>query len=122
MDVDLFISRWRDSGGSERANFQTFANELTDLLGVPKPQPATANSQNDSYRFERPVTFIHTGSQSRGFIDLYRAEHFVMEAKQGTEGAKPDPRPSFPCCPTCPPPCAKATASAVVALGMPLSR
>ena len=91
MDVEDFISRWRLSGGSERANFQTFANELTDLLGLPKPDPATANAQNDSYRFERPVTFIHTGSQSRGFIDLYRAGHFVMEAKQGTEGAKPDP-------------------------------
>ena len=93
LDVEGFISTWRQSGGSERANFQTFANELTELLGVPKPKPkpATADSAGDSYRFERPVTFLHTGTQSRGFIDLYRAGHFVMEAKQGTAGAKPDP-------------------------------
>ena len=50
------------------------------------------DSQNDDYRYERPVTFIHTGTQSRGFIDLYRARHFVMEAKQGTgKGREPEP-------------------------------
>lgn len=36
------------------------------------------------------MTFIHTGTQSRGFIDLYRAKHFVMEAKQGVGGSQPD--------------------------------
>ena len=89
MNIDDFIARWSASGGSERANFQQFAIELTQLLGVPAPKPATADAQNDDYRFERPVTFIHTGTQSRGFIDLYRRGSFVMEAKQGT-GAAPD--------------------------------
>ena len=87
MNVDDFISRWSASGGSERANFQQFAIELTQVLGVPAPKPATADAQNDDYRFERPVTFIHTGTQSRGFIDLYRRAAFVMEAKQGTNAA-----------------------------------
>ena len=87
MNVDDFISRWSASGGSERANFQQFAIELTQVLGVPAPKPATADAQNDDYRFERPVTFIHTGTQSRGFIDLYRRAAFVMEAKQGTDAA-----------------------------------
>jgi SAM-dependent methyltransferase len=82
--VDEFITRWQASGGSERANFQQFAVELTQLLDVPGPKPATADAQNDDYRFERPVTFIHTGAQTRGFIDLYRRGCFVMEAKQGT--------------------------------------
>lgn len=86
--VDDFISRWKASGGSERANFQTFANELCEVLGLPRPAPATEATRANSYCFEHPVTFIHTGTQSRGFIDLYRAGHFVMEAKQGT-GAKP---------------------------------
>ncbi|WP_092778065.1 class I SAM-dependent DNA methyltransferase [Jannaschia pohangensis] len=86
MDVAEFITRWAASGGSERANFQTFANELCGILGVPRPDPATQHAPSDAYCFERPVTFIHTGSQSRGFIDLYRAGHFVMEAKQGTDG------------------------------------
>lgn len=37
VDVEGFISRWKPSGGSERANFQQFAIELTQLLGVPAP-------------------------------------------------------------------------------------
>lgn len=57
---------------------------------MPRPDPATGDLKRDSYRFEHPVTFIHTGSKSHGRIDLYRAGHFVMEAKQGTEGAQPD--------------------------------
>ncbi|MBY0362234.1 MAG: class I SAM-dependent DNA methyltransferase [Phreatobacter sp.] len=84
VDVEAFIARWKPSGGSERANFQQFAIELTQLLGVEAPKPATADAQADDYRFERPVTFIHTGTQSRGFIDLYRRGCFIMEAKQGT--------------------------------------
>ena len=83
MSPDEFIQRWKASSGSERANFQQFAIELTQLLGVPAPKPATADAQNDDYRFERPVTFIHTATQSRGYIDLYRRGAFVMEAKQG---------------------------------------
>jgi len=86
VTVDDFITRWAASGGSERANFHTFANELCELLEVPKPAPASDDHGADGYRFERPVTFIHTGSQTRGFIDLYRVGHFVMEAKQGVAG------------------------------------
>lgn len=86
LQIEDFISRWKSSGGSERANFQTFANELCEVLGLPRPAPATEATRANSYCFEHPVTFIHTGTQSRGFIDLYRAGHFVMEAKQGTGG------------------------------------
>lgn len=86
MNIDDFITRWQQSGGSERANFQTFANELCDVLGVPRPTPASETATGNAYHFEHPVTFIHTGSQSRGFVDLYRAGHFVMEAKQGVSG------------------------------------
>ena len=89
MQVDEFIERWSRSGGSERSNFQTFANELCEALDLPKPDPAMAATRDNSYCFEHPVTFIHTGTQSPGFIDLYRAGHFVMEAKQGTGAAVP---------------------------------
>ncbi|MFU8899400.1 MAG: class I SAM-dependent DNA methyltransferase, partial [Roseinatronobacter sp.] len=89
MLIEDFIARWRQSGGSERANFQTFANELCDVLGVPRPAPATQTASANAYHFEHPVTFIHTGSQTRGFVDLYRAGHFVMEAKQGVTGTAP---------------------------------
>lgn len=90
MQIEEFIDRWKRSGGSERANFQTFANELCDALGVPRPTPAIETANANSYCFEHPVTFIHTGTQSRGFIDLYHAGHFVMEAKQGVGASQPD--------------------------------
>lgn len=85
--ADVFIERWRPSGGNEQANFQTFAGELTDLLGVERPMPATSDGQTNHYRFERPVRFIHTGRERRGRIDLYRRGCFVMEGKQGQDGA-----------------------------------
>lgn len=97
MDVEGFIARWAPSGGSERANYQLFASDLAELLDVPKPDPAQAKTKNNKYCFEHPVKFIHTGTQSNGLIDLYRAGHFVMEAKQGTD-AKPiadDTQPSL---------------------------
>jgi hypothetical protein len=81
MDVEAFIARWKPSGGSERANFQQFAIELSDVLGVERPQPAQSGGQTDGYRFERPVHFF--GGGNPGFIDLYRSGAFVMEAKQG---------------------------------------
>jgi len=83
--VDQFIERWKPSGGNEMANFQTFAAELTALLGVEPPQPATSDGQNNGYRFERPVTSTHTGRLRRRRIDLYRRGCFVLEAKQGSD-------------------------------------
>ena len=98
LQIEAFIARWKQSGGSERANFQTFANELCEVLDLPRPAPATEAARANSYCFEHPVTFIHTGSQTRGFIDLYRAGHFIMEAKQGVTGDKPedDAQPALP--------------------------
>lgn len=90
LQVSDFIERWALSGGSERANFQSFANELCDVLGVPRPAPAMQSETADAYHFEYPVTYIHTVSQTRGFVDLYRAGHFVMEAKQGVASTTPD--------------------------------
>ena len=91
LQIEDFISRWKQSGGSERANFQTFANELLcEALDLPRPASATEAARANSYCFEHSVTFIHTGSQTRGFIDRYRAGHFVMEAKQGVTPEKPE--------------------------------
>lgn len=87
--VEAFIDRWKPSSGSEMANFQTFANELTDVLEVDRPKPATSDGENNDYRFERPVTFTHTGRKSRGRIDLYKQGCFILEAKQGGNRVKP---------------------------------
>ena len=85
-DLDAFIARWAASGAAERANFQTFANELCDLLGVEKPLPAGGDAAADAYVFEKPVPLPHG---TTGFIDLYRRGCFVLEAKQGS--APPSP-------------------------------
>ncbi|MGS4947895.1 class I SAM-dependent DNA methyltransferase [Meridianimarinicoccus sp. RP-17] len=86
--IDAFIARWKDTGGSEHANYQLFVIELTELLGLDRPNPATDDDSNDHYRFERPVTFAHTHKRTTGFIDAYRAGHFVLETKQGVNQKK----------------------------------
>jgi len=50
--IESFIARWAQSSAAERANFQLFATELCDMLGVPPPEPATGDPTRDRYRFE----------------------------------------------------------------------
>ena len=81
--VNAFISRWRDSGGTERANYQLFLTELCALLDLPQPDPASNDTADNAYVFERRVTIRKPdGSENRGYIDLYRRGCFVLEAKQ----------------------------------------
>ena len=81
--VETFIARWQAAGGSERANYQLFITELCELLGLPKPEPARAEAEDNAYVFERRVTFRHgDGSSSNGFIDCYRRACYILEAKQ----------------------------------------
>jgi hypothetical protein len=86
--IGEFIARWKSSGGSEHANYQLFIIELTELLGLERPFPATDDDANDHYRFERPVTFAHTHKRSTGFVDVYRGGHFILETKQGVTQKK----------------------------------
>lgn len=48
--IERFISRWQAARGSERANYQLFVGELTELLGLPRPdhvaRRVAANSRN----------------------------------------------------------------------------
>lgn len=86
-NVQEFISRWQNTKGSgaELADFQSFLVELCELLGVPKPDPKSDSTKDDSYIFERPVeSFTATGElkNSKNRIDLYRQKCFVMEGKQ----------------------------------------
>ena len=41
--IETFITRWSASKGAERANFQHFAVELCDLIGVAQPHPSCAH-------------------------------------------------------------------------------
>ncbi|WP_018872611.1 DNA methyltransferase [Thioalkalivibrio sp. ALJ16] len=85
--VEAFLDRWRDTGGSERANYQLFLTELCALLGLPQPDPASDDTRDNAYVFERRVTIRNPdGSENRGYIDLYRRGCFVLEAKQTGKG------------------------------------
>ena len=89
-DTADFIRRWENSGAAERANYQLFLSELCDLLGVPRPDPTRPDDRDNSYVFERSVTFRHgTGMTSIGRIDLYKHGCFVLEAKQGSDKIPP---------------------------------
>lgn len=87
-NAENFISRWQKSGASERANYQLFLSELCDLLGVEKPRPATDKTHEATYCFERPVKLNDgEGKTTTNFIDLYKQDCFVLEAKQGADKA-----------------------------------
>ena len=47
--IAAFISRWSAATGSERANYQLFLTELCTLLGLPQPDPARADTQDNAY-------------------------------------------------------------------------
>jgi hypothetical protein len=84
--VSDFLLRWEASGAAERANYQLFLSELCDLLDVPRPEPTRPDDRDNTYVFERSVTFRHgDGSSSVGRIDLYKRGCFVLEAKQGSD-------------------------------------
>lgn len=82
--VEAFITRWQGhEGGQERANYALFITELCDLLGVERPKPAAATSEQNDYVFERSVREAgRDGSVSSKRIDLYKKDCFVLEAKQ----------------------------------------
>ena len=87
--VGTFVGRWQQSAASERANYGLFLIELCEVLGLPRPEPATGEPDRDGYVFERPVTFHNPdGTTSTGFIDLYRHNAFVFETKQGCEAKR----------------------------------
>ena len=86
MTPDGFVERWKDSGGAELANSQSFLKELCDLLDVPHPDPTRSDSTSNRYVFEKAVDFNNgDGSVSHGRIDLFRSGCFVLESKQGSE-------------------------------------
>ncbi|MEZ5872856.1 MAG: type IIL restriction-modification enzyme MmeI [Nitratireductor sp.] len=87
MDLETFIKRWQENtGGAERANFPLFMNELCEVLGLPRPDTASKDTENNAYVFERAVTFREAGDRTgHGRIDLYKKGCFVLEAKQSVK-------------------------------------
>ncbi len=78
-----FHDRWSKSGDAERANKDSFLNELCDVLGVERPHPKTGIAERDRYVFEKDVARAKAGGTSIGRVDLYKHGSFLLEAKQG---------------------------------------
>lgn len=97
MDADDFIRRWADAPISERAHYQTFVSQLCRLIGAPAPDEERTGDLD--YCFERPVRFVHEdGGVHPGYIDCYRRDCFVLEAKQSRKrlsGGELDPQPQL---------------------------
>lgn len=80
--MDRFVTRWQNAGGNERANYQIFFAELCDALGVERPNPQGGAI---AYGFDHSMTiFTPSGKKTPGYIDFYKENHFVIEAKQGS--------------------------------------
>ena len=89
MDIAAFQARWLGNEGGERANKDPFLNDLCDLLGVPRPDPATGDAEKDLYVYEKPAVLLHAaGRPTIGKIDLYRHGRFLLEAKQGSNATR----------------------------------
>ena len=77
--AQAFIHRWKGVTASELSTSQSFVIQLCELLGVEAPHP----TPEQSYMFERPITFQHgDGSTSAGRVDCYKRGHFVWESKK----------------------------------------
>jgi hypothetical protein len=84
MDLKTFVEKWERSGAAEHSNSQSFLNDLCDVLGVARPQPATGDPAKDSYVFEKPVLLATEENASVGHVDLFKDGNFILEAKQGS--------------------------------------
>jgi len=86
-DIDQFIAGWRETGGSELANTQSFINGLCALISTPAPHGSRTDDAFNDYVFERRVFQDNgDGTKSFGRIDTYKRGCFILEAKQGSEG------------------------------------
>ena len=85
VSIDEFIEKWKRSGGNERANTQMFVTELCELLELPKPEPTQPDTGVNDHVFERHVVKTEIdGATSNGWMDLYKRDCFILEAKQGS--------------------------------------
>ncbi|MEQ8757614.1 MAG: class I SAM-dependent DNA methyltransferase [Coleofasciculus sp. G1-WW12-02] len=83
--VENFLKKWKGSQGNERANYQSFFQDLCTALGVDNPPPK-GNIPGDPYCFDKEVKFFHSDRDvTTRFSDFYKEGHFLIEAKQGGE-------------------------------------
>ena len=81
--VEVFLRRWDKAGGRERENDRMFFMEMCDALGVDRPNPQGGPIV---YGFDHTITiYTPSGKKTSGFVDFYKENHFVIEAKQGSD-------------------------------------
>ena len=86
MTFDELVAKWKDSGGAERANKDSFLNDFCEALGVERPSPTTGDPDLDRFVYERDALISHeNGKVTIGKMDLYKEGCFILEAKQGSE-------------------------------------
>jgi hypothetical protein len=84
LTLEGFVQKWLPSGASERANKDAFLLDLCTFLDVPAPDPKTDDPDRDVYVFEKDVRIQHEDRYATLFIDLYKKDCFILEAKQGS--------------------------------------
>lgn len=74
--LSAFAERWNGRVGREEQLSQSFLNDLCDALGTDRPHEG-----DGEYAFEHRIAIAH--GAGHGKIDLYKAGHFLLEAKCG---------------------------------------
>ena len=71
QSLEVFVTKWAAACAAERANKDSFLNELCDVLEVPRPNPTSGDADKNTYVFERDAKLVHedglhrsTGSRS----------------------------------------------------------
>jgi hypothetical protein len=73
---------WARIPSRERGNFPPYMTGLCDALGVERPGGAASG-----YEYELPVKIIdRDGKEATNFIDLFKRDHFLLEAKDKQPG------------------------------------
>jgi hypothetical protein len=86
LSLQALVERWRHARVGERANTHSYLIELCTALGVEPPRPA-----GSGYEFEYAVRVVNRdGSETTNFIDLYKRDHFALEAKDYESGTASD--------------------------------
>lgn len=84
--LQALADRWSQAHAAERANAQSYLIELTEALGVERPRPA-----GGGYQFEYPVRVVNRdGTETTNFVDLIKADCFLLEAKDEESGKSPE--------------------------------
>ncbi len=76
------VERWTGVKARERANYQLYLGELCAALDVEGPRPA-----GSGYEYEYPIKVVdREGKEGSNFVDLFKRDHFVLEAKDKEAG------------------------------------